>query len=114
MDAVVRPFLASLSLFALNPKPLPPITENPLRIFQGRLANGVRLSPSNKRLISAQVKQVYGIDLQRIFEERFTHPIACAAAIERLSDDIRTLSKSQVVASYNDFKYSTSAALSGP
>jgi hypothetical protein len=37
MDAAVRSFLASLPPFALNPKPLPPIIENHLRIFQGRL-----------------------------------------------------------------------------
>ena len=34
----VRPFLASLPLFTLDPKPLPPIRENHLRIFQGRLS----------------------------------------------------------------------------
>jgi hypothetical protein len=39
MDAVVRPFLASFPLFALNPKPLPALTKNHLRIFQGRLAS---------------------------------------------------------------------------
>ena len=67
MDAVVRPFLASLPVLALDPKLLLPFTKHHLRFFRANYRNIKEMEEIRKEMSDEVLRNAPEMDVEILF-----------------------------------------------